>query len=780
MSETAHRLACFKIHGVEPSFILQHAGIFEAVRGKRKKQCDFFTLLCFCAYAKLEGILVSEAVTRLRGAPKILDFPSELYKKALKALEACNSRPSKLGRIMDERERLFAQADEDARRLRDFIAKDKAEDPSRCDDGVEKKRKLHKKTKKTKDHGRSRPLPVPTVNDRHSPLHVIIPALPRATIPTPPAPIPSSEPVPPIHVPNPSSTTDTLARMKRSAPVDPDSSRRVRPCLEDALPLAPNRAPVDMSRMIPHVPLPSQDPAAQFHSQGFNLDQQMFVADFVANHCLTIQELQEERDRAMRYRLERNQLREQLAEMTSRSAGSEAEAHVERTRAELLAVQLKELASSSAIVRKEFLKSRERTKELEKQLSQRPRIGTDFEDILHLEEENRRLRVSENSLRDDLKRAEGSFEAIQNSHDELIRRNDRIVEASHRVQWGKEAAESHLCEARYKMKLLGNMLKSSAGSSNESLVQRLQSNRELLVLECNIALEYALMLRQLDLPGFVNRFQQRVAEPLFRVYNLLHVSSDPAVAESPLFVEVNAALSNAIPSITNKACRSNWPFHSTSSRTEQTLARNAGFEEAISSIEPIFNQERSIWYGRFLQFTPDLFPLHNLRDAQGSSLCEAIRGLLDNLDVVAYSPSSPRIPGTASPSVSYSPLANPSSSPAVPVVPVTSAAMVSVGVQTSPNVVVTALQPTEDMEDLEYMSDAAVAEDGTLTGILDLDVSVVVDDGSAVETTGSVGDNAKLEPSVSSPSLFLPDPKNPLFLPSSEPSSTGSTILELP
>ncbi|KAF9052546.1 hypothetical protein BDP27DRAFT_1514543 [Rhodocollybia butyracea] len=152
---------------------------------------------------------------------------------------------------------------------------------------------------------------------------------------------------------------------------------------------------------------------------------------------------------------------------------------------------------------KEFLKSREQTKELEKQLSQRPRIKTDFEDILHLEE---------NSLQDDLKRAEGSFEAIQNGHNELICCNDRIVEASCRVQWGKEAAESHLREAQYKMKLLGNMLKSSAGSFNKSLVGRLQSDRELLVLERNIALEYMLMLCQLDLPGFVNRFQQRVAE----------------------------------------------------------------------------------------------------------------------------------------------------------------------------------------------------------------------------------------------------------------------------
>ncbi|KAF9065873.1 hypothetical protein BDP27DRAFT_1548406 [Rhodocollybia butyracea] len=173
------------------------------------------------------------------------------------------------------------------------VAKDKAEDPSHHDDGVEKKRKHHKKMK---DHGRSCPLPIPQANDRHSPLCVLIPVLSRATIPTPPAPMPSSEPVPPIHVPDPSSTTDTLARMKQPAPVDPDSSCHVCPRLDDAIPLAPTRAPVDMSKMIPHVPLPSQDPAAQFHSRGFNLDQQTFIADFVANHHSTVQELQEEQD----------------------------------------------------------------------------------------------------------------------------------------------------------------------------------------------------------------------------------------------------------------------------------------------------------------------------------------------------------------------------------------------------------------------------------------------------------------------------------------------------
>ncbi|KAF9018481.1 hypothetical protein BDP27DRAFT_1440203 [Rhodocollybia butyracea] len=509
MSEAAHRSACFKIHSVETSFILEHAGIFESTRAevrcslcretasacirpdesltcnlchKRKKQCDFFTLLRFCAYANLEGIHVSEAVARLRGAPKILDFPAELYKKALKVLEARSNRPSELGRIMDERERLFPQADEDTERLRQFIATDRAQDPSRGGVVVEKRRKHPKKMKKAKNPEKLRDVPSSQSHDRHGPLRVLIPALPRVAAPVPLAPIPLPTIVSPTSPPHPSSSTDPSLRTKRAAPVEADSNRNVRPRLDNSIPLAPTRAPVDMGKMIPHVPLPSQDLNAQFHSRGYNLEQQSFLADFVGNHRSTVQELQEERDRAARYRSERDHLRQELAEVTSRSAGFEAEAHVERTRAELLAVQLKESTSSSAVLRKEFLKSRERTKELEQRLA-----------------ENRRLRASEDHLREELKRAEGTFEAIQS----------------------KEALESQLREARYEMSALGNMLKSAAGSSNDSLVRKLQSDRELLILERNIALEYALMLRQLDLPGFINRFEQRVTETRVPIVQLV-------------------------------------------------------------------------------------------------------------------------------------------------------------------------------------------------------------------------------------------------------------------
>ncbi|KAF9059198.1 hypothetical protein BDP27DRAFT_1431658 [Rhodocollybia butyracea] len=420
-------------------------------------------------------------------------------------------------------------------------------------------------------------------------------------------------------------------------------------------------------------------------------------------------------------------------------------------------------------------------------------IPTGMKHSAPLEKHNCCLCASEDDLCDDLKWVEGSFEALQSSHEEILCCNNHIVETSCWVQWGKEVVESQLHDARYEMKLLGNMLKSSAGFSNDSLVQRLQSDQELL------ALEYVLMLHQLDLPGFIN--------------------CDSTVAELPLFVEAHSALSNTVPSITNEACQSQLALRmvledfnlqyphichllqcSTSGWTEQTLARNAGFETVISAIKLIFNQDCTIQYGCHLQFTSDLFLLQNLCNAQGSSLWEAIRGLLNGLDIVADSPSSPTVPRTISSSVSYLLLTNPSSSPAVPVVPVTLMARISVGVQRSPNVVVNVPLPPEDMEDLEYMSngeifgrqneeeievdelkdedssaEVAVTEGVVPPGIVNLDVSVVMEDGmdTAVDAVGSMGGNAP----VPSPSSFLPDPKYPLFLPSSEPSLTGSAML---
>ncbi|KAF9068802.1 hypothetical protein BDP27DRAFT_1421614 [Rhodocollybia butyracea] len=120
--------------------------------------------------------------------------------------------------------------------------------------------------------------------------------LARVAIPAPPAPIPSLEFVTPTQVPHPSSSTDAPARTKHPAPVDSDSNCHVQPHLDNTIQLDPACTPVDMGRMIPHIPLSSQDPATQFHSQGFNSEQQTFVEDFVTNHHSTIQELQEEQD----------------------------------------------------------------------------------------------------------------------------------------------------------------------------------------------------------------------------------------------------------------------------------------------------------------------------------------------------------------------------------------------------------------------------------------------------------------------------------------------------
>ncbi|KAF9065619.1 hypothetical protein BDP27DRAFT_1366313, partial [Rhodocollybia butyracea] len=354
-----------------------------------------------------------------RGAPKILDFPAELYKKALKVLEARSNRPSELGRIMDERE-----------------PTDRAQDPSRGGVVVEKRRKHPKKMKKAKNPEKLRDVPS---SQSHDPL-------PRVAAPVPLAPIPLPTIVSPTSPPHPSSSTDPSLRTKRAAPVEADSNRNVRPRLDNSIPLAPTRAPVDM---------------------GYNLEQQSFLADFVGNHRSTVQELQEERG--------------------SCSALSLGEGS---------------LATGNSL--------RERTKELEQWLALRPPMVTDSEEFLHLEEENRRLRASEDHLREELKRRKETFEAIQSNHEEVLRRNDRNCGGKSSSSNGGRKLWNLSC-ARLECRWF---LQRFLGPKS------FKSDRELLILERNIAL----MLRQLDLPGFINRFEQRVTEPVFRLYNLLSVS----------------------------------------------------------------------------------------------------------------------------------------------------------------------------------------------------------------------------------------------------------------
>jgi hypothetical protein len=294
-----------------------------------------------------------------------------------------------------------------------------------------------------------------------------------------------------------------------------------------------------------------------------------------------------------------------------------------------------------------------------------------------------------------------------------------------------------LKETRHEMKLLRNMLVNATGASSETLVRKLQSERDDLVADRNAAIDYALMLRQLELPSFINRFQQRVSEPLFRLYNLLGSLEDLGILSSPLFLEAHSALSDAVPSVTSEACRAQLALRtaledfdlqfprirellrvSHSCRSEQSLAQNAGMEPVVSPPEPIFNSSRLIRYGRYLRDYSDLFPLQSLRDTEGHSLREAIRGLLDSLNVVAYTPTSPGGRAISSSSIDYSPLANPTPSSTRSNPPVPPSAVVA---QNSNPVALVedtvlapsdgqglAVNPPEVVEDLEYVSNGEI------------------------------------------------------------------------
>jgi hypothetical protein len=420
MSEAHHRKICFKLHGVTPELFLQHAAAFEAVRAEvkctlcfsqdrstacvcapnsltcnlchnRKKQCDFFTLLRYRAYASLEGITVSEAATRLRGAPKVLAFPSELYRRLLEALEARNSRLSELVRIDEERERVFPEVDEDRARFKEYVEKDRAEDPWRGVSGSGKEKKREKKAKKSKINDKDQRARKEKESNSSSSLRVFIPAIPKTLPSVPPRP---ATPPPPPKVAQPPRPVNSLlpppadvanVGTKRPVPLDSsEPSRNVRPRLDLPIPPPDNLPRVNMNRLLPPIPVPSHDLISQFRSRGFDMEQQTFLKKFVEDHQVTLRELQDERRRSAQYRAERNRLQDELVAASSRSDGFAAEVYVERNRVELLTSQMKAVEASSAALRKEFIKSRERTKELEQQLAQRSHeeeVSEDTDDL---------------------------------------------------------------------------------------------------------------------------------------------------------------------------------------------------------------------------------------------------------------------------------------------------------------------------------------------------------------------------------------------------------------
>ncbi|KAF9059985.1 hypothetical protein BDP27DRAFT_1430612 [Rhodocollybia butyracea] len=116
------------------------------------------------------------------------------------------------------------------------------------------------------------------------------------------------------------------------------------------------------------------------------------------------------------------------------------------------------------------------------------------------------LKHLERELCDKLEHAKHVFKVLQDSHDNHLHCHDRDANANRRVQQDLSASDTQLCKSQSKLKMLENMLESTAGLPTDSILHQLQSDWELLIKERIIALEYTSMLQQLDLPCFVNCF----------------------------------------------------------------------------------------------------------------------------------------------------------------------------------------------------------------------------------------------------------------------------------
>ncbi|KAF9059210.1 hypothetical protein BDP27DRAFT_1371713 [Rhodocollybia butyracea] len=468
-----------------------------------------------------------------------------------------------------------------------------------------------------------------------------------------------------------------IQRQKEEDPWQKTASRVVRPRLGNSQSSSTNSKPVPPPALPTHPEPPNPNQPVTKSSlagptESLDLEGQVIPATFIQAYRAAVLQLQEEKERSARFLGERNCLLDEVQVLGDHNQGLEADAIVERNRADVLFSRVKDVEASAALL----------TAEYQAQLAERVPPTKNAVNVSELQQNVRHLQAIIDGLRRDLKEANRSFNILSYQHQEVLRHSDHTAEISRRVAREISALESSLVEKKKEIRVLEDMVMSSVGTSSESLVRDLQSDREALVNERNVTLEYAIMLCQLDLPGFVRRFEQRAADPLFRLNNFLRTFEDQAVLDNPLFVEIESTLSEVVPAITNTAYRAQLALRTvledfdlqfphvrrllretSSSRVVHSLLRNAGMESMVSSIEPVFDADRTIRYGEYLKSSPDFFPLYTLKDPESPALQKAIRELLADLDALPYTPTP------TDSSVNYLPLPAPSFSPLSSTVP---------------------------------------------------------------------------------------------------------------
>ncbi|KAF9072187.1 hypothetical protein BDP27DRAFT_1320881 [Rhodocollybia butyracea] len=683
MSEVQHRGICFKTQGVDAPTILKHSGVFKGIRNqvkctlcssnkvpkecktydssslvctvcsKRKRSCDYAALLRFSAYAHMENISVSEAADRLKKFNVGFTLPLDLYKRALLVLEKQNPAPGVLGTIDDEREKFFPETNR--KRLAKLFLDSKGQGSS----------DVKEKEQKTSQGSASSLQPL-------LPLRVVIPASSNSNSPQTlvqqdyAATRQEAEPSNSITVQNFENPR------KRSAPaaIEADSQRYVRPRVEPSESSIGAIDPPFGSGTMSYTPAVNRkEPAnhtaeeavntliSQLTKEGLEIEETTVWGKFVHRHRSTIARLEAEEAKSATYHEQRERLKEQLQAAVNRSEGLEADVAVERAKTDMSDARVRALEESSSKIIEEFRKARDRVKELEGMMAERIPSANGTPEIARLQQNVKALQQTISEVRSDVSKSRSAFHALTRQHENTLRRNDHIAETNRRLTREISEAQTQLIDKDRELAMMGDLVLNSTGTSSDPVVLELQTDRDRLRVDRKLALEYATMLHQLDLPGFVWRFEQQIAEPLSWLYNFIRTCRDEDVVNSPLFVEVQSVLAGAIPSVTNAACRSQLALRavladfdmqfpelrnvlkgSISQRVVHTLSQNSGFESIFSSVEPVFD------FDRIMRFDEDLwnpFPLTTLKDTPSPSLREAIKVFLAELEVIPDTPKSP-------------------------------------------------------------------------------------------------------------------------------------------
>ncbi|KAF9053985.1 hypothetical protein BDP27DRAFT_1433713 [Rhodocollybia butyracea] len=465
-------------------------------------------------------------------------------------------------------------------------------------------------------------------------------------------------------------------------------------------------------------------------AEGHKLDEKTFWAKLMNTHQQIVAKLNAEEAKSRGYTEEIVRLRSDEDSLATRNACLQAEVNVERARADMLATQSRHWESSM-----------DRTKELEMKLAECEPPPSNPPSTAKLQQTIQLLQRTISKLHTELGTVNCSFTGLSSRYSELLCRNDYVMDNNRILFRDSTELQTQLAEKKREIDMLGSLLVQAMGEALSPVVEELQADRRHLQQERKIALEFASMLHQLNLTDFVWRFQQQVAELLFRIYNLIRTSSSN-MATSPLFREARSVLAIAIPTVTNAATRAqvalrtvledfDSPFpevwslleRSLSRRMVHTLSRNSGFESIISTSEPVFDYDRIIRYGDVVELGAKLFPLEiNLFPP------------VETADRVLYSRLNPTCLAQQ-----VFPIAN--TSPSLP----------------TPAVALPVLQhPPEAMEEIEYMSNEQIF--GFNPTVEEGEVNEEEDDGegdrsSGMLTTAAVDNASSAQLAV--PSTFL-------------------------